>query len=336
MAIILGIETSCDETSVAIIKNHKLLCNIVSSQIKIHRKYGGVVPEIASRLHTENIIHVLNQAIKTAKLKFNNLDAIAVTRGPGLIGALNVGLQTAKTLSFLLKIPLISVHHLAAHIYSCEFVKKFQFPLLALVVSGGNTILILMNNESSFKVVGETRDDAVGECFDKVARVLNLPYPGGPAISKLSQKGRFQYKLPIPLDKSNTYDFSYSGLKTAVINLVKNEKKMQHKINIKNLCFSFEKTAIDSLVKKVIKFLNNHEEIRQFLLAGGVSANNYLRNEILKKLTHKIDVIISPPWCTTDNAAMVVKLAEHLYNKKKFSSLDVDADPNWKIEDFKF
>lgn len=336
MAIILNIETSCDETSVAIMKNHKLLCNIVSSQIKIHQKYGGVVPEIASRLHTENIIPILNKAMKQAKLKFSDLNAIAVTRGPGLIGALNVGLQAAKTLSFLLRIPLITVHHLVAHIYSCEFVKKFKFPLLALIVSGGNTMLVLMKNESKIEVIGETRDDAIGECFDKVARVLNLPYPGGPSISKLSKNGKFTYKLPIPLNRNNTYDFSYSGLKTAVINLVKNEVKKRHKINVRNLCFSFEKVAIDSLLKKILNFLRKHKEIKQFLLAGGVSANIYLRNEVLKKIPNNVDIVISPSWCTTDNAAMVAKLSDHLYDKKIFSSLDINADPNWKIEDFKF
>ena len=330
MAIILSIETSCDETAVAIIKNNKLLSNVVSTQIKVHQKYGGVVPEIASRLHTENIISVLKIAIKKAKLKFSDLDAVAVTRGPGLVSALHIGLQVAKTLSLILNIPIIAVHHLAAHIYSCEFVKKLKFPLVALIVSGGNTELVLMNKELNFEIIGQTRDDAIGECFDKVARILKLPYPGGVLIDKLSQKGQYTYKLPTPLSKERTYDFSYSGLKTAVFNLVKNKKK----INIHNLCFSFEKTAIDVLIKKVNMFLSENKKIKQFLLAGGVSANTYLRNQVIKKISKKIDVIIPPLWCTTDNAAMVAKLAEHLYIKKKFSDLDIDIDPNWKIEDF--
>lgn len=331
MAIILGIETSCDETAVAIIKNNRLLSNIVSTQIKIHQKYGGVVPEIASRLHTENIINVLKKALNKAKLKFSDLDAIAVTRGPGLVSALHIGLQAAKTLSLILNIPLISVHHLAAHIYSCEFVKKLKFPLIALVVSGGNTELILMNKKLNFKIIGETRDDAIGECFDKVARILKLPYPGGVSIDKLSKKGRYTYKLPIPLNNEKTYDFSYSGLKTAIFNLVKKNKK---KINIHNLCFSFEKTSIDILIKKINMFLSKNQKIKQILLAGGVSANSYLRDQIFKKISKKIDIVIPPLWCTTDNAAMVAKLAEHLYNKKKFSSLDIDIDSNWEIEDF--
>lgn len=331
MAIILGIETSCDETAVAIIKNNRLLSNIVSTQIKIHQKYGGVVPEIASRLHTENIINVLKKALNKAKLKFSDLDAIAVTRGPGLVSALHIGLQAAKTLSLILNVPLISVHHLAAHIYSCEFVKKLKFPLIALVVSGGNTELILMNKKLNFKIIGETRDDAIGECFDKVARILKLPYPGGVSIDKLSKKGRYTYKLPIPLNNEKTYDFSYSGLKTAIFNLVKKNKK---KINIYNLCFSFEKTSIDILIKKINMFLSKNQKIKQILLAGGVSANSYLRDQIFKKISKKIDIVIPPLWCTTDNAAMVVKLAEHLYNKKKFSSLDIDIDSNWEIEDF--
>lgn len=332
MAIILGIETSCDETAVAIIKDNKLLSNIVSTQVKIHQKYGGVVPEIASRLHTENIIGVLKKAMKKAKLNFNDLDAIAVTRGPGLINALHIGLQVAKTLSLILNIPLIAVHHLAAHIYSCEFVKKLKFPLIALIVSGGNTELVLMNKELNFKIIGETRDDAIGECFDKVARILKLPYPGGALIDKLSKKGQYTYKLPSPLSREKTYDFSYSGLKTAVLNLVKSKKK----INLYNLCFSFEKTAIDILIKKIDMFLNENKKIKQFLLSGGVSANTYLRDQIMKKISKKVDVVIPPLWCTTDNAAMVAKLAEHLYNKKKFSKLDIDVDSNWEIEDFSF
>jgi len=334
MAIILAIESSCDETSAAIIKDGKLLSNAVSTQISMHQKYGGVMPEIASRLHTENITFVLKEALNEAKLTFDDIDAVAVTRGPGLIGALHVGLQAAKTISLIYNIPLIPIHHLAAHIYACEYVKEFKFPLLALVVSGGNTELIYMKEHLNFKIIGETQDDAIGECFDKVARVLGLPYPGGIPIDKLAKDGKHTYKLPMPL-LGKGYNFSYSGLKTAVINLVNNEKMKNHEINIPDMCRSFEDNAVDMVVNKTLKAAKNLN-VNQIVLAGGVSANSYLRNEIIRKLKNTdIDVILPPIWCTTDNAAMIAKLADHLYKENLFASLSLGVDPNWKIDKFK-
>ena len=197
--IILGIESSCDETACAVIKNGELLSNIISTQIEMHKKYGGVMPEIASRLHLENIGIVIQEALFKANISFNDLAAVAVTRGPGLIGALHVGLQAAKTISLIYNIPLIPVHHLAGHIYANEFVKPLKFPLLAVVVSGGNTELVYMEKHMDFKVIGETQDDAIGESFDKVARVLGLPYPGGVEIDRLAKKGEHTYNLPTPL-----------------------------------------------------------------------------------------------------------------------------------------
>ena len=192
MAKILAIESSCDETAASVIENGHLLSNIVSTQIDVHRKYGGVMPEIASRLHTENISIVIKEAMEEAKVSFEELDAVAVTRGPGLIGALHVGLQAAKTIAMLYNIPLIPVHHLAGHIYANEYVSEFKFPLLSVVVSGGNTELVLMKDHLNFEVIAETRDDAIGECYDKVARVLGLPYPGGVPIDKLSNRAGFR------------------------------------------------------------------------------------------------------------------------------------------------
>ena len=225
MALILAIESSCDETAIAIIKDGALLSNIVSSQVDVHAKYGGVMPEIASRLHVENISVVLKEALERANVKIDEIDAFAVTRGPGLIGALHVGLQAAKTLAMIFKKPLIPVHHLVGHIYANEYIQPFHFPLLAVVVSGGNTELILMKEHMSFEVIGETRDDAIGECYDKVARVLGLPYPGGIPIDRLAKEGQHTYNLPIPLKGEHTYDLSFSGLKTNVITcfIIKNK-----------------------------------------------------------------------------------------------------------------
>ncbi|MCQ2752751.1 MAG: tRNA (adenosine(37)-N6)-threonylcarbamoyltransferase complex transferase subunit TsaD [Bacilli bacterium] len=334
MALILAIESSCDETSVAIIKDGRLLSNAVSTQIAMHRLYGGVMPEIASRLHNENITIVLDAALKEAKIKLTDLDAVAVTRGPGLIGALHVGLQAAKTIAMLYDIPLIPVHHLAAHIYASEYVAKLKFPLLSLVVSGGNTELVYMKKQLDFKIIGETKDDAIGECFDKVARVLGLPYPGGIPIDKLAKEGKHTYQLPSPLAKKG-YDFSYSGLKTAVINLVNQEKMKKHKINVKDMCRSFEDTAVEMVIAKTIKAAKQYK-VKQIVLAGGVSANSYLRAEIVRRLKASgIEIVLPPIWCTTDNAAMIAKLAEHLYQKKLFAPLTLAVDPNWKIDQYK-
>ena len=334
MTKILAIESSCDETSVAIIDGDKLLSNVTSTQIAMHQKYGGVMPEIASRLHTENITIVLKEALIEAKMKFEELDAIAVTRGPGLIGALHVGLQAAKTLSLIYKLPLIPIHHLAAHIYACEYVSKLKFPLLALVVSGGNTELVYMKKHLDFKIIGETKDDAIGECFDKVARVLGLPYPGGIPIDRLAKEGKHTYNLPSPLHGKG-FDFSYSGLKTSVINLVNKEKMLKHEINVPDMCRSFEDVAVDMVVDKTLKAAKKYD-VKQILLAGGVSANSYLRSEIVRRLKNSdIDIVLPPIWCTTDNAAMIAKLATHLYREKLFAPLSLSADANWRISDFR-
>ncbi|MCQ2795709.1 MAG: tRNA (adenosine(37)-N6)-threonylcarbamoyltransferase complex transferase subunit TsaD [Bacilli bacterium] len=334
MATILAIESSCDETSVAIIRNGKLLSNAVATQIAMHRKYGGVMPEIASRLHNENIVIVLNEALKEAKINLDDVDAIAVTRGPGLIGALHVGLQAAKTLSLIYNIPLIPVHHLAGHIYAGEFVARFKYPLLSLVVSGGNTELVYMEKHLDFKIIGETKDDAIGECFDKVARTLGLPYPGGLPIDQHAKLGKHTYKLPTPLHGKG-YDFSYSGLKTSVINIVNQEKMKKHKININDMCRSFEDTAVDMVVEKTIKAAKDYN-VKQIVLAGGVSANSYLRSEVIRKLKNSgIDLVLPPIWCTTDNAAMIAKIGEHLYKEKLFAKLDLGVDPNWKIDKYR-
>ena len=333
MAIILAIESSCDETSIAITKNGELIANIISTQIEIHQKYGGVMPEIASRLHLENIAIVLKEALDKANLTMDEIDAIAVTRGPGLIGALHVGLQAAKTLALVYKKPLIPVHHLCGHIYANEYITEFKFPMLAVIVSGGNTELVIMKDHLNFEIIGETEDDAVGECFDKVARVLGLPYPGGVYIDKNSKLGEHVYQFKTP--KANKkYDFSYSGLKTAVINFINSCNMKNELYKIEDVAKSFQDTAINVIVEKSFEAAKEYS-VKMVCLAGGVSANSYLREQITKKFEKtNIDVIIPPIWCTTDNAAMIAKVGEHLYERKLFADLSLGVDPNRKIEEF--
>ena len=334
MALILAIESSCDETSVAVVKDGKLLSNIVSTQIEVHQKYGGVMPEIASRLHCENIGVVLQEAVEKACIKLEEVDAFAVTRGPGLIGALHVGLQAAKTLALLYKKPLIPVHHLIGHIYANEYNEPLQFPLLAVVVSGGNSELVYMNEDFSFEVIGETRDDAIGECYDKVARVLGLPYPGGIPIDRLAKEGKHTYNLSTPLKGERTYDLSYSGLKTNVINLVHNLKQKGEEINVLDMCRSFQDVAIGLVLDRALKAVKEYD-VKQIILAGGVSANSYLRDQIIEKMhDFPVKVVIPPMWCCTDNAAMIAKVGEHLYDRKVFADLSLGVDPNWSIEDW--
>ena len=332
--IILAIESSCDETAVAIIKDDELLANVVSTQIEVHTKYGGVMPEIASRLHAENITIVLKEALDKANIKLEDISAVAVTRGPGLIGALHVGIQAAKTIALLYNKPLIPVHHLAGHIYANEYVKPLKFPLLAIVVSGGNTELVIMRKHLDFEIIGETKDDSNGECFDRVARVMGFHYPGGIPIDKYAKEGHHTYKLPTPLhDKS--YDFSYSGLKTSIINMAHNMEQKGEKINIPDLCCSFQEVAIGMILEKSLRAVKEYD-VKQVVLAGGVSANSYLRKEIVSRLDGSgIDVIIPPMWCCTDNAAMIAKVASRLYDEQVFADLSISVDPSWKIDEFR-
>ena len=334
MAKILAIESSCDETAASVISDGVLLSNIVSTQIDVHRKYGGVMPEIASRLHAENISIVIKEAMEEAKLNFEDLDAVAVTRGPGLIGALHVGLQAAKTISMLYNIPLIPVHHLAGHIYANEYVSEFKFPMLAVVVSGGNTELVLMKDHMNFEIIAETVDDAIGECYDKVARVLGLPYPGGIPIDKLAKEGKHTYDLPTPLKGVKTVNLSYSGLKTNVINLVHNLEQKGEKVNVPDMCKSFQDVAVGLVIDRTIKAVKQYQ-VNQVILAGGVSANSYLRSEMTNEMNKlNVELHIPPMWCCTDNAAMIAKVASRLYDLKVFAPLNLGVDPNWKIDEW--
>ena len=278
----LAIESSCDETSVAIIKNGVFeVADIILSQIDIHSLYGGVVPEIASRKHIENITIVIDEALKKANMTMDDIDYIAVTYGPGLIGSLLIGVLAAKTLAFVYNKPIVPVHHIIGHIYANNLVKRLEFPLIALVVSGGHTELIYMDKDYSFKKIGGTLDDAVGEAYDKVGRVLNLPYPAGPEVDRLAHIGNDTYNLPIPLD-DKTYNFSFSGLKSAVINLKHNEEQRGNTININDLATSFQNRVVDILVKKTIRALKEYK-VNNLIIAGGVAANNGLRERLTEE-----------------------------------------------------
>ena len=323
---IFAIETSCDETSCSIIKNGcEEVSTVVLSQIDIHKNYGGVVPEIASRNHTGAITLVFEECLKKANMTFNDIDAIAVTYGPGLNGALLVGIEAAKALSFATNKPLIPVNHMAGHIYANKFVGEFKFPLLSLVVSGGHTELIYMEDEYSFKKIGSTLDDSVGEAYDKVARVIGIPYPGGPLMDKMAKIGKHTYNLPIPKD-DKTYDFSFSGIKSAVINLVHNEKQRGNEINKEDLATSFQETVVGILVKKTIKAIKEYN-VKQLLLAGGVSANSGLRTA-LEEVCKELNIELLKPdikYCT-DNAAMIGAAAYYAF--KRGDKADFNLNPN--------
>jgi N6-L-threonylcarbamoyladenine synthase len=322
---ILAIETSCDETSAAIVKNgYEDIATVVLSQIDVHALYGGVVPEIASRHHIESITIVIEEVLKKAHIKIEEIDAIAVTYGPGLIGSLLIGVQAAKTLAYIYKKPLIPIHHIAGHIYANNLVEPMQFPLIALVVSGGHTELVYMDQDYSFKKIGETLDDAVGEAYDKVARVLNLSYPGGPIIDKLAHEGEDTYDLPIPLN-DDSYNFSFSGLKTAIINLVHNEKQRGNEINIPNLATSFQNRVVEILTKKTMRALEEYK-VKNLIVAGGVAANKGLRKKLTELSKEKgINLVVPPLKYCTDNATMIGAAGYYAYKLGKISALALKA-----------
>ncbi|MDO5568524.1 MAG: tRNA (adenosine(37)-N6)-threonylcarbamoyltransferase complex transferase subunit TsaD [bacterium] len=323
--ICLAIETSCDETSMSLIRNgEEELATIVLSQIDIHANYGGVVPEIASRSHVENITLVLDELLKKTSITLDDVDIIGIANAPGLIGSLLVGLQVAKTLSWLLNKPLIPVHHIAGHIYAANLEQRLEFPLIALVVSGGHTELIYMDKDYSFKQIGNTLDDAIGECYDKVAKILGLPYPGGPLIDALASTGKDTYQLPLPLN-DNTYNFSFSGIKSAVLNLV-NQEKMKNNLIIKeNIATSFQNRVLEIIVKKTIHAINEYK-VRNLVVAGGVAANKELRRRLSEyTANNNIKLFIPSIKYCTDNAAMVGSAAYYAYLRNKTADLSLDA-----------
>lgn len=328
--LILAIETSCDETAVAIIQDGKeIIANVVASQIESHKRFGGVVPEVASRHHVEQMTIVIEEALQQAKLTMDDIDAVAVTEGPGLVGALLIGVNAAKALAFAHNKPLIGVHHIAGHIYANRLVKEMQFPLLALVVSGGHTELVYMEDHITFEVIGETRDDAVGEAYDKVARTIGLPYPGGPHIDRLAHEGEPTLDLPRAWLEKDSFDFSFSGLKSAVINTLHNAKQRGEEIKPEDLAASFQESVIEVLVGKTLKAAEKYN-VKQVLLAGGVAANRGLREELQKTFEpfdKQMELIIPPLPLCTDNAAMIGAAASELYKSGKRAAMDLNANP---------
>ncbi|SFH62982.1 tRNA (adenosine(37)-N6)-threonylcarbamoyltransferase complex transferase subunit TsaD [Pisciglobus halotolerans] len=328
--LILAIESSCDETSAAVIENgNKILSNIVASQIKSHMRFGGVVPEIASRHHVEQVTQIIEEAMETAEVDYEDLAAVAVTQGPGLVGALLIGVNAAKALAYAHHLPLIAVNHMAGHIYANQLVEPMKFPLLALVVSGGHTELVYMEEDGSFEIVGETRDDAAGEAYDKVGRVLGLTYPGGKKIDEMAHKGQDVYGFPRAMLKEDNYDFSFSGLKSAFINKVHNAEQKGEQLDPEDLAASFQASVVEVLVTKTVQAAKEHP-IKQLLLAGGVAANKGLREalkETMAKELPDVELVIPPLSLCGDNAAMIGAAAFSALDKQEFAALDLNAKP---------
>ena len=321
--IVMGIESSCDETSVAIVKNgREVLSNVIDTQIPIHEKYGGVVPEIASRNHIEAISRVTKKALEQAKIKFEDIDVIAPTYGPGLVGALLVGLSYAKALSFAIDKPLVGVNHIQGHIAANYITyKELEPPFICVMTSGGNTQIIYVKDHTEFEVLGKTRDDAIGEAFDKVARVVGLGYPGGPKVDKLAKEG--EPNIQLPKTHFENLDFSFSGIKTAVINLNHNNPNIKKA----DLCASFQKTVTEILIENVEKAIKQ-TKIKTIALAGGVSANSYIRKEFSNLENKGIKIYMPDLKLCTDNAAMIASAGYYNYINGKKDNLNLNAVPN--------
>ena len=329
--LILAVESSCDETSVAIVRNgNEILSNVVASQINSHKRFGGVVPEVASRHHVEQITLCIEEAMTEAKVTVEELSAVAVTYGPGLVGSLLIGISAAKAFAWANHLPLIPVNHMAGHIYAARFEKPFKFPLLALLVSGGHTELVYMQEDGDYEIIGETRDDAAGEAYDKVGRVLGLSYPSGKEIDQLAHQGQDAYHFPRAMIHENNYDFSFSGLKSAFINLVHNAEQRGEKLDKNDLAASFQASVIDVLVNKTIRACQEYP-VKQLIVAGGVAANQGLRETLEQTLTEtlpEIELCIPPLRLCGDNAAMIGAAAHVELQKKHFADYRLNADPS--------
>jgi N6-L-threonylcarbamoyladenine synthase len=342
-ATILAIETSCDETAAAVLRGDttskqprmNMLSSVVKSQIEIHSKTGGVVPEVAARAHIQNILPVTEKALRDAKLSIADIDYVAVTAGPGLIVSLIVGTEFAKGLALASKKPLLPTNHMAGHLYSAfmHAPGKLKFPLLSIIVSGGHTMLVLMKDFKSYKIIGETVDDAAGEAFDKVARLLKLPYPGGPEISKLAQLGKTDLKFPRPMLHEDNFSFSFSGLKTAVLYYIEKLKRPLTKQDRADIAMSFENAAVDVLIKKALRAAKQYK-CKTIALSGGVAANRKLRANLATACQENSLALTVPEFeLCTDNAQMIALAAYfNLRNRKKPVPIQkVKANPNWEL-----
>ncbi|ALS00893.1 tRNA threonylcarbamoyl adenosine modification protein TsaD [Enterococcus silesiacus] len=328
--LLLAIESSCDETSVAVIEDGaKILSNIVASQVKSHKRFGGVVPEVASRHHVEEITLCIEDALVEAGVEPSDLSGVGVTYGPGLVGALLIGISAAKAFAWAHDLPLIPVNHMAGHIYAAHFVKPLQFPLMALLVSGGHTELVYMKETGSFEIIGETRDDAAGEAYDKVGRVLGLTYPSGKEIDELAHLGQDTYHFPRAMIKEDNYDFSFSGLKSSFINTVHNAEQRDEELIVNDLAASFQASVIDVLVDKTIRACKEYP-VKQLVMAGGVAANMGLRDRLGKEVTEKLPgvrFIVPPLRLCGDNAAMIGAAAFVEAEKGHFADYHLNAEP---------
>jgi len=329
---ILGIETSCDETAASVVRNgHEIVSNVVASQIQSQQRFGGVVPEIASRHHVEQITLVIEEALSAAKLSPTDLDAVAVTEGPGLVGALLIGINAAKAFAFANGLPIIGVHHIAGHIYANQLMQPMEFPLLALIVSGGHTELVLMEKHGSFKLIGETRDDAAGEAYDKVARVLRLPYPGGPHIDKLALESDEAVDFPRAWLEPDSYDFSFSGLKSAVINYKHNIEQKGGEINSAHVAAGFQQSVVDVLTEKTLKAAKEFG-VKQVIAAGGVAANKGLRTSLDTAFEKEgIPFYVPPISLCTDNAAMIAAAGSSMYESGKRGTMEMNGRPGMEL-----
>ncbi len=329
---ILGIESSCDETSVSIVKNgYEEIATVTNTQIEIHKEYGGVVPEIASREHVKNVTIIIEECLKQASMTIDDITAIAVTYGPGLVGSLLVGIEAAKTLAYVNNKPLVPVNHMTGHIYANNLTSRMNFPLIALVISGGHTELVYMKNHYEFKKIGATLDDAVGECYDKVARIINVNYPGGPTIDKWAHEGENTYSLPLPLN-DNTYNFSFSGLKSAVINLVHNENQRGNEIRKKDLACSFQNVVVEVLVKKTMKAIKDYG-VSNLIVAGGVAANKGIRERLEEEcIKENINLTVPEFRFCTDNAAMIAASGYYAYLRGDRATLTLNANSSLDLD----
>jgi N6-L-threonylcarbamoyladenine synthase len=331
--IILAIESSCDDTGASVISDGKVLSNCIANQ-SIHERYGGVIPEVASRQHQENIVPVVDQAILSAGISLQDISAIAITKGPGLMGSLLVGVSFAKAMAMTLHVPLIEVHHMQAHILA-HFAtdNKPEFPFLCLTVSGGHTQIVLVKNHLNMEILGETRDDAAGEAFDKAGKMLGLPYPAGPHIDKLAQKGQLKYQFPVP--NIPDLDFSFSGFKTSVLYFLQKEMKNDESFiqnNLNDLCHSIQFAIVDILIKKLDKAIHLHP-VKHIALAGGVSANSALRQAFTQfGIKNQLRVFIPDFEYCTDNAAMIGIIGYYKYLAKEFSDLNITPDPKFEMK----
>ncbi|MCM3711909.1 tRNA (adenosine(37)-N6)-threonylcarbamoyltransferase complex transferase subunit TsaD [Sporosarcina luteola] len=329
---ILGIETSCDETAASIVKNgHEIVSNVVASQIQSQQRFGGVVPEIASRHHVEQITLVIEEALAVADLEPSDLDAVAVTEGPGLVGALLIGINAAKAFAFANGLPIIGVHHIAGHIYANQLMQPMEFPLLALIVSGGHTELVLMEKHGAFKLIGETRDDAAGEAYDKVARVLGLPYPGGPHIDKLALESDEAVDFPRAWLEPDSYDFSFSGLKSAVINYKHNLEQKGEEVVPAHVAAGFQQSVVEVLTEKTLRAAKEYG-VKQVIAAGGVAANKGLRaslDEVFEK--EGIPFYVPPISLCTDNAAMIAAAGTSMFESGKRSTMEMNGRPGMEL-----